>query len=326
MYASLILATAQAALVTVAPGPSDNCPSSAQVLAALESHAPALIAPGTDGDSAGQTTLVLSPALATGEITFFLLDGAGRVKLNRTLPPPDGDRGRDCAALADTVALIVDRYYNEVELPPLPEKKAKAEPAPAPPSQKLAREPELKPQIEAGKYALSLGTGRRTPDSATYLGGDEISLIGGMAVAGFGRRGGRLWLETSAGIVGIGIVYWGWPQGNVTVVRTAWGLSALLAWPVWRGRLYAGASTSVEYLWLDATSNSHLQHETRLASSSGLRAGYLLFLREHIFVRTDLGGDVATVRYRLATQSGSGTLLSAPRVFATVAIGVGISF
>jgi hypothetical protein len=323
VYASLILATAQAALVTVAPGPSDNCPSSAQVLAALEFHAPALVTPGQNRDSASQTTLVLSPALATGDFTFFLLDRSGRVKLNRTLPPPDGDRGRDCAALADTVALIVDRYYNEVELPPLPEKSAKPEPMPSAP-QEVAHAPEPNRQVEAGRYALSLGIGRRMPGSAADLGGNEISLIGGMAVAGFGGHGGRLWLETSAGIVGI--VYWAWPQGNVTAVRTAWGLSALLAWPAWRGRLYAGALTSVEYLWLDATSNSHLQHETRLAPSAGLRGGYLLFLREHVFIRMDLGGSVAIVRYDLATQSHSSMLLSAPRVYATAAIGVGISF
>jgi hypothetical protein len=269
--------------------------------------------------------LVLSPALATGDTSFFLLDGAGRVKLYRTLPSPAGDRAPDCAALADTVAFIVDRYFDEVELPALPEKRTSPEPAPAaPPVKKSPFEPEPRPRVEAARYTLSLGVGKRMPGSAADLGGNEIKLTGGLAVAGFGRDGGRLWLETSGGIVGI--VNWVWPQGNVTAVRTAWDLSALLGWPVWRGRLYGGASTSVEYIWLDANSSGHLQHETRLALSAGLRAGYLLFLREHVFLRLDLSGNVAIVRYEFATQSGSSALLSAPPVYVTAAIGVGISF
>jgi hypothetical protein len=155
VHASLLLAilqaALQAALVTVAPGPSDNCPSSAQVLAALERHVPNLLTSPPDQNTTNQLTLVLSPALSTGDTSFFLIDKNGRVRIYRTLPPPVGDRARDCSALADTVALIVERYFDELELPNLPEKKRKAEPAAAtpaplpPPPPKPAGPPPPKP-------------------------------------------------------------------------------------------------------------------------------------------------------------------------------------
>ncbi|HEX7505747.1 MAG TPA: hypothetical protein VF550_03175, partial [Polyangia bacterium] len=119
----------QAALVTVAPGPEDNCPSSTQVQAALDTHAPRLVTWRPEDVSANPLTLTLSPNLATGETSILLIDKAGLVKLYRVLPPPVGDRARDCAALADTVAFIVDRYFEEVEIPQLPERK----PPPIPP-------------------------------------------------------------------------------------------------------------------------------------------------------------------------------------------------
>jgi hypothetical protein len=327
VYASLMLATVQAALVTVAPGPDESCPSSAQVLAAIELHAPSLVAARTEDDSAGQTTLVLSPVLATGDISFFLLDRAGRVKLYRTLPPPAGDRARNCAALADTVAFVVDRYFNEVELPTLPERKTQPKPAPpAPP--KPPFEPvkaERTPNGEAARYLLSLSAGRRIPGAAVNLGGNEIDLAAGLALAGFGQRGGRLWLETSAGA--LRPVKWIWQQNSLTTSRVGWNLSVLLGWPWWRGRLYGGATSSVEYIWLDAdTSDGRHQHEARLASAAGLKAGYLLFLLQHVFVRADLVGDVAIVRYEFPVQSGTSALLNTPSIYVTAAIGVGISF
>src|SRR5450759_1947531 len=179
VHANLILALAQAALVTVVPGPDDDCPSSAQVQAALDTHAPRLVTPRPDEEPAGQLALALYSTSPGRETSFTLLDGKGRVRLYRTLPPPPGDRARDCAALADTVAFIVDRYFDEVELPSLPEKK-KQQPAPTSPPPPPPPSPEP-PATRPGPptFTLSARAGRRTPGSAIDLGGFEFKLAGG---------------------------------------------------------------------------------------------------------------------------------------------------
>lgn len=130
MHATLLLLLTQAALVTVAPTASDACPSAARVQAALEKHAPRLLVARGDEDPAKHLVLTLSPSPSTRELNLSLLDGKGRVRLYRSLPSPAPDRPRDCAALADTVALIVDRYFDEVEIPSPPERKAASSPLP----------------------------------------------------------------------------------------------------------------------------------------------------------------------------------------------------
>lgn len=137
MYASFLPSLLQAALVTVAPGPDDGCPSAQQVQAAIASHAPRLLAPHTDDSSANQLTLSMGSTPGSRDVTLSLLDGKGRIRLYRALPAPPGDRSPDCAALAHTVAFIVDRYFDEVELPAAPERKlppAPPSPPPTPPS------------------------------------------------------------------------------------------------------------------------------------------------------------------------------------------------
>ena len=131
VHAYSFLALTRAALVTVAPGPDDGCPTSAQVQAALENHAPRLVATRTDDDPANQLVLKLTSATPSKELSFSLVDGVGRMRLFRSLLPPPGKETRDCAALAVTIALIVDRFFDEVEIPALPEREP---PLPAPPT------------------------------------------------------------------------------------------------------------------------------------------------------------------------------------------------
>src|SRR5450631_3985427 len=175
VHASIMAILVQAALVTVAPGAEENCPSSAQVQAALENHAPRLVAARQEGPAANSLILTLSPALATGEMSLTLVDKAGFVKLYRVLQPPPLDHARDCAALADTVAFIVDRYFEEVELPKLPERKPPPPPPPVPPPPPPPSTPPTLPvkaklptrKPEPVNYALSAAVGRRIPGGPT---------------------------------------------------------------------------------------------------------------------------------------------------------------
>jgi len=401
----IVRAVLQAALVTVAPGPKDNCPSSAQVAAALEKHVPHLLASAPDQNPNNQLTLVLSPALGTGDTSFFLIDKNGRVRIYRTLPPPVGDRARDCAALADTVAIIVERYFDELELPNAPEKKRKPEttaPTPAPPPPKpavlaapkpvvpepptplapatpkeaaperpkeavpaavppAAREPaepsraavaapsertskspsgpspsntspsgtspsDLELPPESARYALSFTVGRRTPGSSWDPASNDFKLTAGIALTSPRRTGTQLWLETSASLIN-GIFHNSdLGTGSAIIVHPAVEVAPLLAWSVWRGRLYAGPTIALEYIWLNATVNSKVQNQTAWASTGGLRASYLLFFQEHFFARLDLSGNAAILRYNIVTTSKVWSTTTAPYAYVILALGLGISF
>jgi hypothetical protein len=334
VHASIMAVLVQAALVTVAPGAEDNCPSSAQVQAALENHAPRLVAARQESPTAQPLTLTLSPALANGEMSLSLVDKAGWVKLYRVLPPPAGDRARDCAALADTVAFIVDRYFDEVELPALPERK----PPPPPPPPPLPPPPMLPPAKTkpaelpppTPRFALSATFGRRAPGGATDLGGEEVKLTGGTPVSSQVIAGGQPWVDVSAGVVGrVSDRGWGFGR-SVSSVRSGADLALLLAWPVWLGRLYAGPQASVEMVWLDwrnGIPDSQVQREIRFDVATGLRASYQYFWRARLFARADLAGCVALVRHRISAESDSNvTLFESPPAYLTASFGVGIWF
>lgn len=331
VHASIIFVFAQAALVTVAPGPEDNCPSSVQVQAALETHAARWVTPRLEDAPANLLTLTLSPAGSSGEVSLSLVDKAGLVKLYRTLPPPPGDRAHDCAALADTVAFIVDRYFEEVELPILPVRRPPPPPPtippPPPPSTLPLRQSVPKP--ETPKFTLAFTLGRRLPGSAEDLGGVEFKLAGAMALSSVGWLGGKLWLDVAAGVVGIANRGWQYDtySGSANTVRSGADIALLLGWPAWHGRLYAGPLTSIEMIWLEANSNSRNQHEVHFDSAVGLRTGYQYFWRENFFARADMTGCAAMVRQNITTQSSPNTsVFEAPRAYMILALGVGIWF
>lgn len=329
VHASILAALIQAALVTVAPGAEENCPSSAQVRAALDIHAPRLVAADSGDGSAHALVLTLSPTLATGEMSISLMDKTGLVKLYRLLPPPPGDRARDCAALADTVAFIIDRYFDEVELPKLPERQpAPPLPLPAPPPAKI-----VEPKSRVPRFALSGTMGRRMPGSATDLGGYEFKLTGGAALASLMLAGGRPWVDASAGIVGIADRSWEHNKGSgkARAVRSGVDLSLLLRWQVWHGWLYAGPLASIEMVWLDwrdADKPDQVQREIRFGSAAGLRTGYQYAWHGRFFARADLTGCIAIRRQAISTQSGgpAASLFESPPAYLTMAFGVGIWF
>ena len=338
VHASIMAVLVQAALVTVAPGAEENCPSSAQVQAALETHAPRLLAVRQEAPATQPLTLTLSPALANGEMSLSLIDKAGWVKLYRVLPPPAGDRARDCAALADTVAFIVDRYFAEVELPALPDRKPQLPPPPPPPPPDPpppipAKAKAAAPPLPTPRFALSATAGRRVPGNAKDLGGKEFKLTGGTPVTSRMLAGGRPWLDVSAGMIGlVSDRTWAFGRGagSMSSVRTGVDFALLLAWPVWLGRLYVGPQASIEMIWLnwrDEIPDSQGQREVRFSVATGLRASYQYFWRARFFARADLSGCVALLRQRISAESDPNvTLFESPPAYLTASFGVGIWF
>jgi hypothetical protein len=111
-------------VVSVSPTAQPSCPAASDVEAALRS----LLRPGSlvpfdpapaAGSSPHRLTVTLEPH-GTTAARFRLTDRAGAVKLERRLAISEGEGTKDCAALAQTAALIVDRYLVELDYKPPP--------------------------------------------------------------------------------------------------------------------------------------------------------------------------------------------------------------
>jgi len=120
--------------VIVAP-PTDatgTCPSGADVEAALSARFPGSVRASTIQAAPGQ--LRLDTRLASGQVRLELRNDRGEVVLRRQLPR-EGREG-ECRALAESIALIVDRYLHAL-LPegatPAPERERPRETVPATP-------------------------------------------------------------------------------------------------------------------------------------------------------------------------------------------------
>jgi hypothetical protein len=180
-------------------------------------------------------------------------------------------------------------------------------------------------------FALSGTFGRRFPGGADNLSQNAFKLTAGVALSRLGHRGGALWLDASAGSVGIVGKRWIHPEasGNANAVLSGADLALLLAWPVWFGRVYIGPQGTVDMVSLDAviSNNNKAQQETHFGAAAGLHLGYQLFGWQHFFARVDLSGLAAIVRQRVVTQSGENEVLfAAPAAYLSIAGGVGVSF
>jgi len=145
------LASATAIAILLPAGPDDGCPSPRQVSDAVSAHLPGVVQPL--GRPPGPSALRLSVTSdGTGTLRVDLSDPEGGPLLRRRVAPETAARSKaaECVALAETAALIVDRYWHEVgyEVPPATPVVA---PKPAPPPKPLvAPKPpaEPKPPVE----------------------------------------------------------------------------------------------------------------------------------------------------------------------------------
>ncbi len=87
---------------------------------------PGLIVPSDQAGAPGVWLLSLLSDPVDASMGFRLVDRDGRVLMRRSLAPQEPRVGADCPALAETVALMVERYLQEVEFrqPTLAEKPA----------------------------------------------------------------------------------------------------------------------------------------------------------------------------------------------------------
>ncbi len=181
MGAVLTLVTLHAALIAVR-APDAQCPSARQLSEAITNRLPGVVVPLS---AAPPDALQLRlDGAATSDHHLVLANGAGKVLLGRTLPPVPGGRERDCEALAETVALIVDRYLQELSYqepvvtapPPLP-----APEAPRHPRWELFAGGVWQPPFDASSragYEGRVGVGRTLGRSARLIVEAAVGLQG----------------------------------------------------------------------------------------------------------------------------------------------------
>jgi len=361
---AVALAPAYAIAILMTAGPDDGCPSPRQLAEALSAHLPGMVLPL--GHATGPTTLRLGVATdAAGTMRLDLSDPEGGPLLHRWLPATDRAHAGDCPALAETAALIVERYWHEVGYdvplespnasprppppkatapppPPAPPKGAspppKAAPPPTPPAvvekTKPPREP---PALEPQAPAEPLSPPR------WWIGGSAEGLLttsgarAGAAILAIAVEGPvfrrRLGLRLSAGAeTEVSVSF----ETGTTVCSASNPCSAdVRRFPVRMGA-YLPISLGVGQLEpgvgvdlgvVAVTFRHEATSETHLVATPGIDAalGWALQVPHNIYIRA-LAQAVTEVPYNVVTSSNKSTIFPIPRFRLVFGIELGVWF
>jgi hypothetical protein len=304
-----------------------TCPTQDQLAEALEARMPGVVARG--GHEPGPNLLHLGLGLSPdGAARVTMTDATGALRLERELALPKGaagptggprephERTGACAAIAETVALIVERYmrhigYRDLPPPALLETKAPATP-PQPPAAPPAR-----PRA-AGR--LGLGLAMRLPYQASWrfepqltgalrLGHVELAatMAAAWAVAQdvpMSTGKGTLTLRSFPARLAVG---WPLPLGErVTVIPTlGGGIDVVLA----------------ETRGIDVTRRSAAVEPTL---EGGVRAVAAITRRVWIDVHAFQGIDLRPEEFIVTLPSGPERVLLTPRAYTRLGVDFGV--
>ncbi len=310
-----LLLFAQTGLVAVMPDSAAGCPSAKQIEEALYARVPGAVIPFSEAERRGSLKLALSPPAPDGHRAFSLIDARAQTRLQRSLAGAAGQK--DCAALAETAALIVQRFLTDLEDPlPMP-----AGNTPIP----LVTGDGLGPDR---RWDLSLASGWRV--GSEFLPALEVGARVGRVL---GTRG-RLLLVTGAGVTGendlspMGRGYLGRARARQFPVELGlWARS--LDWPV---ELQVGAGAGLDLTWVRAAADggnaeTHLLPGPTVFAATGLRVP----LRSRTFIRLSgaVGASVVTYRlnYRPQIKVDDLTIFSVPtqRIYVRIAADIGFT-
>jgi hypothetical protein len=346
------LAPAYAIAILMAGGPDEGCPSPRQLSDALSAHLPGMILP--IGHATGPTTLRLSVTTdSAGAMRLDLNDPEGGPLLHRWLPaaetaphgPTADGRGRDCAALAETAALIVDRYWREVgydvpaETPPAPPKPppppvkptapppppvAPPPPSPEPPAEARGPPPEPappsppSPPLPPPVWSIGASGGER------FAGGDGHAATVALSFAlehpiQTRRVGLRLSVAAETSLAA------DLPTGHAGLFQFPVRMEAYLPIRLPVGQLEPGIGVDLDVMAIafshDGTSGTHLR------ASPGIDAalGWAWPLPHDIYLRASARA-VTQVPYRVVTTSNDMTIFTTPREAAVIGLEFGLWF
>jgi len=319
--AAAVLWVVHALTITVSGGAPDDCPSVPQVMSAVKGRLPEASLSWQASAVAGGLQLVLRPRSGTPPgLQVDLLDDAGQSLLRRALPGVSGGarggRISDCLALAETIALIVDRYVVQVDSPigPRPPSSAATPEAAAP-------QPVPPPPMPSPSTDVAVVAGAAWRSSGDALEGFE-------ALAGIDLQ--RAARERGAGAsltVGIAPTAEGrWSTGQATLRRIPVRLGTYLSLKAGSGRLEPGLNLGVDALLVNVTESGGSTRTIRNVSPN-VEAAFAYRLRGGIyFARGGMAVGLA-VPYRLGGLGAQAdSAVSTPRTYIRVGLETGIYF
>jgi hypothetical protein len=326
---AVVLAVVSTLLVSAlaAATPASECPAPAQIAASLNALIPGVAPEARPGGplalAGGLRLLIASSADGEGDVRVDLFDAQGDVVLHRVLPGPPRGHAPDCPALAETVALIVDRYLHDVgyEVPPLP--------PPAPPPAPVAGPPRAEPAPVAPPPApahvappailrVGLAADGRLGDAGGLDGDADLAL--GLESGGDGRRwGGRLSFGYSPAAEAR------WSGKMATLYRLPARVGLYLSLPAGPGRLEPGFGAGADVLLASAegpgTTGGVGVH---LAPFGDACLAYTIPLTNRLYVRP-LSRVALTVPYVFKDLAGE-RVWGTPRVYGEAGVELGLAF
>jgi hypothetical protein len=297
VLAALPILVASMVTVTAPVDGSADCPSPRQVTEALNRLAPGSV-PATDGDGApdagasaaagaGAAGLRLSVGgTPAGDVRIDLTDARGEIVLRRLLRAPERAQLSDCTALAETTALIVERYLREVgyEAPPLPPPDPVA--GPKEPSAPTAGPVETATADAAGAGAPPARLAWRLGVVASARAGDSGGFDGDGALAvsaeGVGA-GPRLGVRLSAGVAPRAHARWS-ANETAELLRVPVRLGLYVRVPVGPGHLEPGLGGGVDAFFLTTTAPGSASSR-HLAPFGDLALGYAVPVAGPLYVK-----------------------------------------
>ena len=273
-----------------------TCPSSRQVSEAIQARSPGSLVPPDQSGLAEVLLLALSTDRASGAQSLTLVDHQDRVRLRRDLPATTSAGPEECPALAETVALMVERYLQDLGY--------QAEPSPAP-----------------ARSHWDLFAGATWRPGADGLSAYELRLGAGRAL---GARG-RFAFALVAGVEGASQQEWpgatGHPRRFPAELRLLWragiGSTSFEVGPLVGGQL----------LLLDSRNSDASVSDAHLIPIAGATAGLRIPLGRQAFLRVVGTLGMALLRYDFVTADPSHTVqFGTERLWGKMGVEAGFSF
>jgi hypothetical protein len=299
-----------------------ECPDPAQLATALNALvvglAPVAATP-LPLASGARLAVVTSPE---GDVRVDLVDGQGEVVLHRVLPAPPRGHAPDCAALAETIALIVDRYLHDVgyEAPPLPPPAPPPPPVVTPPTTLAVSAPVPVPAPRPrALWRVGLYGGARRGDAGGFDGDGDLAL--GVEPARDGRRWG---VRLSAGYAPAASARW-MTDKTATLRRVPLRVGAYLSRPFGPGRLEPGLGAGFELFLVSASGPGTAGGAgAHAAPSADVSLGYAVALAGPLYARL-LSRAASTVPYTFKALDGS-LVWGTSRFYGEVGVEFGFAF
>jgi hypothetical protein len=301
----------------------DACPSQGEVAETLEAHLPGIVARASHepGPNLLRLAFTLSPE---GVARVTMTDATGALRLERELDLPKSEGGGPghsasrertaCAALADTVALIVERYMRHLGYhePPPPSLVTPTPPqAPGPPPVKPAR-----PDAAA---RLGLGVSARPPLGASWR--FEPGLAAAVRV-----RHVELGVALAVGLPADQAV----PMSDGTLTLMTYPARVTAGWALplsARVSLIPALAGGVDVVQAETRGIDKTRRSTALEPSAemGVTALWALTQRVWVELHTFQGVDIRPEEFQVTSSAGQLTnVFMTPRVYTRLGVDFGV--